>query len=68
MEAWSRGEDFFKIVENTGISEGDFVNLCRRTSDLLRQIGGAYKGDIRLKEKLDKCLSKIDRGMVFLGL
>ncbi len=68
MEAWSRGEDFFKIVENTGISEGDFVNLCRRTSDLLRQIGGAYKGDIRLKEKLDKCLSKIDRGMVILGL
>ena len=68
MEAWSSGEDFFEIVKNTGISEGDFVNLCRRTSDLLRQIKSACRSDICLKQKLDKCLFRIDRGMVILGL
>jgi superfamily II RNA helicase len=68
MEAWSSGEDFFEIVKNTGISEGDFVNLCRRTSDLLRQIKSACRSDICLRQKLDKCLFRIDRGMVILGL
>lgn len=68
IEAWSSGKDFFEIVKETGIPEGDFVNLCRRVSDLLRQIKGACVDDMVLKKKINNCLSKIDRGVVVLGL
>lgn len=68
MQAWSMGGDMFDIIEQTKIPEGDFVALCRRTTDLLRQVKNTMPDDLRLKRKLERCLSKIDTGMVSLGL
>lgn len=35
---WSRGADWDKIIEKTGIAEGDMAMLVSRTADNLRQI------------------------------
>lgn len=68
MYSWSSGEDMFEIVEKTKMSEGDFVSLCRRTVDLLKQIRNAVPDDRILKDKLNRCIAKIDRDIVKLGL
>ena len=68
MEAWSRGGDLFEITKTCSTSEGDFVNICRRTSDLLRQIKNLFSGDFILQNKISNCLLRVDRGMVTLGL
>ena len=69
MYEWSQGGDFFETVAKTGISEGSFVAITRRTVDLLRQILNAAGGkDPSLTEKLKDAIKRIDRGIVQLGL
>lgn len=68
IEAWSRGEDLFEITKKTSLSEGDIVSICRRTLDLLRQIQNSFPEDFWLKSKITNCITKLDRGIVSVGL
>lgn len=68
MQHWSAGGDFFEITDAAGMPEGDFVSLCRRTVDLLRQLKNAVADDAALQKKLKACMGKIDRDIVKLGL
>jgi len=68
VAAWTENEDWNDIIRIAEIPEGDFVNVCRRTTDLLRQVRNACPEDIHLKNKLNRCISRIDKGIVSLGL
>lgn len=66
--AWSSGEDFFNLTAKAGMPEGDFVALCRRVIDLLRQLRTVTAEDRALQDKLRLCMDKMDRGIISLGL
>ncbi|MGI5840218.1 MAG: DEAD/DEAH box helicase [bacterium] len=68
VHAWSAGEDFFGLTVKAGVPEGDFVALCRRVIDLLRQLRTVTAEDRALQEKLRLCMDKMDRGIISLGL
>jgi len=68
VAAWTESDDWNDIISEAEIPEGDFVNICRRTTDLLRQIRNACSDDAYLKDKLNRCISRIDKGIVSLGL
>lgn len=68
VHAWSTGEDFFNLTAKAGMPEGDFVALCRRVIDLLRQLRTVTAEDRALQDKLRLCMDKMDRGIISLGL
>ncbi len=52
------GEDIFKVIENTQLSEGDLLKFYRTTLDKVLQIKKATN-DSELSKKMDNCSSAI---------
>lgn len=66
---WSRGCELHHITANhPEFSEGDFVALCRRIIDLYRQIKNSAIEDTILSAKINRCIDKLNRDVVELGL
>lgn len=66
--AWSKGATLEEIATNADMLEGDFVALCRRVIDLFRQIKNANLDDKFLVEKVNRCIKKLFRDVVEMGL
>ena len=64
MLAWSRGCDFDRLEEYARLDAGDFVRSFRLVIDQLRQIRRAMAGHTTLVDKLNRCIAKINRGVV----
>lgn len=64
MKEWVSGKSFQHIEEYYEIEEGDFVSLCRRTIDVLRQIKKAYTSDEHIQKICNECIKIIDRDIV----
>ena len=64
MLAWSRGCEFDKLENYADIDAGDFVRTFRLVIDQLRQIRRTMRGHDVLIDKLNRCIGKINRGVV----
>ncbi|MCG0239530.1 MAG: DEAD/DEAH box helicase [Firmicutes bacterium] len=64
---WARERDFVAILHDYSFSEGDLINAFRRTIDLLRQVRRAVGPD-PIKEKIDRCMQRMDRPPVTVEL
>ncbi len=64
MLAWSRGCDFDNLERYAHLDAGDFVRTFRLVIDQLRQIRRAMTGHTTLVDKLNRCISKINRDVV----
>lgn len=64
MQEWSRGCDFDKLEDYADVDAGDFVRTFRLVIDQLRQIRRAMSGHGVLVDKLNRCIGKINRGVV----
>ena len=62
--AWSRGCDFEDLHQYVHLADGDFVRSFRLVIDLLRQMRRAMVGHTALLDKLNRCIDKINRGVV----
>jgi ATP-dependent RNA helicase DOB1 len=63
--AWSKeGCEFGDLKKHTDTSEGDLVRAFRMTMDLLRQVQRAIAGHDALREKLERSIKKVNRGVV----
>jgi superfamily II RNA helicase len=65
--AWSEGATFEYLLHFTNLSEGDIIRLFRRIIDMINQIKRA-SCDYELRERLETCQQKIDRGLVAVEL
>jgi len=65
---WSRGEEFAKLLRGAYQDEGDIVYAFRRGIDLLRQVRFACGEDEWLKDKLQRCIDRLDRDEVSIVL
>ncbi len=65
--AWSEGSNFGYLLHFTNLSEGDIIRLFRRIIDMINQIKRA-SCDYELRERLEICQQKIDRGLVAVEL
>jgi superfamily II RNA helicase len=65
--AWSEGATFVYLLHFTNRSEGDIKLLFRRISDMINQIKRA-SCDYELRERLETCQHKIDRGLIAVEL
>ncbi len=63
ISKWAGGADFAEVAGLTTLQEGDIIHVFRRIIDSLRQIRHATK-DEQLKDKLSRCIEKIDRDVV----
>jgi superfamily II RNA helicase len=61
MMEWAEGIDFWELLKDLPLDPGDFVQLCRRSVDILRQLQSAADHD--LNEKLETAIQSIDRGV-----
>lgn len=61
---WSRGCAFYELTEYTDSPPGDLVRYFRLASDLLRQIRRAVSRDDGLFDKINICISKMNRDVV----
>ncbi len=59
---WADGADIGDLLKETGAAPGDFVQLCRRTIDILRQLHSVSENPLRTK--LEQAIHKVDRGVV----
>lgn len=64
MQDWVNGKSYKEIALKYEIEEGDFVSICRRTLDVLRQIKKAYSEDKHSVKLCNEMLSIIDRDIV----
>jgi superfamily II RNA helicase len=64
MLAWSQGCDFEKLHQYTDISDGDIVRAFRSAIDQLRQMRRALEGHEALRDKMSRCIDKINRDVV----
>ncbi len=63
--AWSKDQCKFEDLEkHTDASEGDLVRAFRMTIDLLRQTQRAIAGHNTLRDKLERSMKKMNRGVV----
>jgi len=67
VDAWSDGANFGYLLHFTNLSEGDIIRLFRRIIDMINQIKRA-SCDYELRERLETCQQKIDRGLVAVEL
>ncbi len=65
--AWSEGANFEDLLHFTNLSEGDIIRLFRRIIDMINQIKRA-SCDYELRDRLETCQQKIDRGLVAVEL
>jgi superfamily II RNA helicase len=61
---WSRGCEFDELEDYTNAPPGDLVRYFRLTSDLLRQMKRVVSRDDALFDKINTCISKINRDIV----
>jgi len=61
---WSNGCTFDELSDYTNSPPGDLVRYFRLTSDLLRQIRRTVSRDDALFDKINLCISKINRDVV----
>jgi superfamily II RNA helicase len=61
---WATGSGLMGLVRGSGFSEGDFIRLLRLVIDLLRQIKAASHGFASLQEKVDRCMTRVNRELV----
>lgn len=59
---WTQGVKIQELLKDLPLDPGDFVQLCRRSVDILRQLQSV--GDQDLNQKLEEAISTIDRGVV----
>jgi superfamily II RNA helicase len=64
MLAWSKGCDFEELHQYTDISAGDIVRAFRSAIDLLRQMRRVLEGHEDLRDKISRCIAKINRDVV----
>ena len=65
VHAWSSGScSFDDLSKHTDASDGDLVRALRMTIDLVRQTQRAVAGHPGLKEKLQRCIDRMNRGVV----
>ncbi|MBM3234920.1 DEAD/DEAH box helicase [Candidatus Poribacteria bacterium] len=64
MLAWSQGCDFEELHQYTDISDGDIVRAFRSAIDQLRQMRRALEEHEVLRDKISRCLAKINRDVV----
>lgn len=64
MLAWSQGCEFDELHQYTEISDGDLVRAFRSAIDLLRQMRRAIEGHDALRDKISRCLARINRDVV----
>ena len=63
--AWSKERcEFEDLAKHTDASDGDLVRAFRMTIDLLRQTQRAVAGHNTLREKMERSIKKINRGVV----
>jgi len=62
--AWSTGCGFDELADYTDATPGDLVRYFRMVSDMLRQTRRATSDDDALLDKLNVCISKINRDVV----
>lgn len=62
VSLWADGADIGDLLKDTGAAPGDFVQLCRRAVDILRQLHSVSENP--LQAKLDSAIQKVDRGVV----
>ena len=63
--AWSKENcEFEELSRYTNASEGDLVRAFRMTIDLLRQTQRAVAGHNALREKLERSIKKMNRGVI----
>ena len=61
---WSRGCTFEELADYTNTPPGDLVRYFRLASDLLRQMRRAVSRDDALFDKINVCISRINRDVV----
>jgi superfamily II RNA helicase len=61
---WSRGCTFDELVDYTDAPPGDLVRYFRLASDLLRQMRRVVSKDDVLFDKINVCISKMNRDVV----
>jgi len=64
MLAWSQGCNFEELHQYTDISDGDIVRAFRSATDLLRQMRRALEDHEALRDKVSRCIAKINRDVV----
>ena len=64
MLAWSDGCEFEELHKYADLADGDFVRSFRLVIDFLRQTRRAMAGHATLLDKLDQCITKINRDVV----
>ncbi len=64
MLAWSQGCEFDELQKYTNLSDGDLVRTFRSAIDLLRQTRRASVDHPALRDKLLRCIMKINRDVV----
>ena len=64
INEWIDGRQFWDIALRYEIEEGDFVSICRRTLDVLRQIKKAFQDDKDIVSICNQCIENIDKGIV----
>ncbi|HIE26756.1 TPA: DEAD/DEAH box helicase [Candidatus Poribacteria bacterium] len=64
MLAWSKGCDFEELHKYTDISDGDIVRAFRSAIDLLRQMRRVLEGHEDLRDRISRCIAKINRDVV----
>ncbi len=60
---WATGSDFATVASLTNLQEGDIIHVFRRIIDCLRQIKHATS-DSAMRDKLSRCIERIDRDIV----
>ena len=63
ISKWATGSDFATVASLTNLQEGDIIHVFRRIIDGLRQIKHATH-DSTMRDKLSRCIERIDRDIV----
>jgi superfamily II RNA helicase len=63
ISKWSEGGEFCELTDYVNLLEGDIMRLFRRMLDIMRQVTKATR-DEELKDKIFRCIKKIDRDIV----
>lgn len=65
---WARGRDFVLTLRDYQLAEGDLIGALRRCLDLLRQVRRAVAGDAATRDRIERCIRRLDRPPVTVDL
>lgn len=63
VEAWARGQDFARLVEDFDLPEGDIIRIFRQSIDVLDQVRRATDQEA-LKDKITQAINMLDKDVV----